>query len=107
MKKALGLVIKEDVHALQQAGALEQWLRRKGCDVVRKAGEPFHRPAGEKKAASIAPPHLYCVLVLGGDGTFLSAVRWLGDQPIPILGIKFGEVGFLADTVAERIFYSG
>lgn len=104
MKKALGLVIKEDVHALQQADALEQWLRRKGCDVVRKAGEPFHRPAGEKDAASIAPPHLFCVLVLGGDGTFLSAVRWLGDQPIPILGIKFGEVGFLADTVAERIF---
>jgi NAD+ kinase len=42
--------------------------------------------------------------VLGGDGTFLSAVRWLGDHQTPILGVKFGEVGFLAETVEEHLF---
>jgi NAD+ kinase len=41
---------------------------------------------------------------LGGDGTFLSAVRWIGDLPIPILGIKFGEVGFLAEITEDRLF---
>jgi NAD+ kinase len=34
----------------------------------------------------------------------LSAVRWIGDQPIPILGIKFGEVGFLAKSPKIAFF---
>jgi NAD+ kinase len=51
-----------------------------------------------------APADLFCILVLGGDGTFLSAVRWIGDQPIPILGVKFGEVGFLAEITEDRLF---
>jgi NAD+ kinase len=42
--------------------------------------------------------------VLGGDGTFLSAVHWIGDQDIPILGIKFGEVGFLAEIAEEDLY---
>jgi NAD+ kinase len=52
----------------------------------------------------LAPEDLDCVLVMGGDGTFLSAVRWIGDQAIPILGVKFGEVGFLA-AIAEDSLY--
>jgi len=47
---------------------------------------------------------LSCLFVLGGDGTFLSAVRWIGDLNIPVLGIKFGKVGFLAETAAENLF---
>ncbi|MDH3799865.1 MAG: NAD(+)/NADH kinase, partial [Desulfobacterales bacterium] len=38
------------------------------------------------------------------DGTFLSAVRWIGDRDIPILGIKFGEVGFLAEIAEENLY---
>ena len=41
--------------------------------------------------------------MLGGDGTFLSAVRWIGDLDIPVLGVKFGEIGFLAETAAKNL----
>ena len=34
---------------------------------------------------------------------FFSAVRWIGDQNIPVLGIKFGEVGFLAEIAEESL----
>jgi NAD+ kinase len=98
-----GLVIKEDPKAKQQADDLERWLRARGCDVVRKASEA-PQPNGSGKVET-APAGLYCALVLGGDGTFLSAVRWLGNHQIPILGVKFGDVGFLAD-VAEDLLYS-
>jgi NAD+ kinase len=58
-------------------------------------------PGKQKK---VAPSDLSCVFVLGGDGTFLSAVRWIGDQDIPIMGVKFGEVGFLAETTVDDLF---
>jgi NAD+ kinase len=103
VEKVIGLVVKEDRRALQQADVLEQWLRQRGCDVVRKASDQPHCRPGSVPAVD-PPSHLYCVIVLGGDGTFLSAVRWMGDQQIPILGVKFGEVGFLAETVEERLF---
>jgi NAD+ kinase len=40
-------------------------------------------------------------IVIGGDGTFLSAVRALVDCNVPILGINLGRLGFLADIYPE------
>lgn len=99
----VGIVVKEDVEAKRKADELEHWLRSKSIDVVRKENlPPKHRVSD--RDGYFAPPDLYCVFVLGGDGTFLSGVRWIGDQNIPILGVKFGEVGFLAETVEENLF---
>ncbi len=49
------------------------------------------------------PDDLICILVLGGDGTFLSAARLVGTRNIPLLGVKFGEVGFLAITLEDHL----
>lgn len=100
----IGIVIKKDKKAGQMADELEKWLHAKGVDTVKhKSLPPGRQHFG--KSASFAPPDLFCIFVLGGDGTFLSAVRWIGDQDIPILGVKFGEVGFLAETVEESLFH--
>ena len=40
------------------------------------------------------------VIVLGGDGSILAAVHAFGRAPIPILGVNFGRVGFLASVPA-------
>ncbi|MFT3702216.1 MAG: NAD kinase [Agriterribacter sp.] len=37
-----------------------------------------------------------CVLSLGGDGTLLDTVTLIRDSNIPVLGINFGRLGFLA-----------
>ena len=101
--KKIGLVVKSDAKAKKKADALKRWLRSRKIEIVRK------KPAesGQKNAIdslSPAPSDLDCIFVLGGDGTFLSAVRWIGDQDIPILGIKFGEVGFLAEIAEENLY---
>jgi NAD+ kinase len=100
--KKVGLYVKKDKKAAKKADEFEIWLKNKGIEVVRKESSPpeIHSPANNMIPA---PRDLSCLFVLGGDGTFLSAVRWIGDLNIPVLGIKFGEIGFLAETAAKNL----
>lgn len=101
--KRIGLFVKNEKNAQKKADELEVWLKSKKFDVLRKESIPSGlKVKGEK--ISVAPNDLFCIFVLGGDGTFLSAVRWIGDQPIPVLGVKFGEVGFLAEITEDKLF---
>lgn len=99
----IGIVVKADKKAGKKADELEKWLRDRRVEIIRQESLPPGRQHFGK-SVSFAPSDLFCVFVLGGDGTFLSAVRWIGDQDIPILGVKFGEVGFLSETVEESLF---
>ena len=100
--KKVGLFVKKDKKAAKKADEFESWLKNKKIKVVRKESSPpeIHSPANNKISA---PRDLACLFVLGGDGTFLSAARWIGDLSIPVLGIKFGEIGFLAETAANNL----
>jgi NAD+ kinase len=43
------------------------------------------------------------VLVLGGDGSLLSAARMCAEAGIPLLGINFGRVGFLTELEPTEV----
>jgi len=43
------------------------------------------------------------VLVLGGDGTLLSAARRLHGKRIPLMGVNFGRLGFLAEFLPDDL----
>ncbi|UCE51228.1 MAG: NAD(+)/NADH kinase [Desulfobacterales bacterium] len=101
--KKIGLVVKADAKANEKADELERWLQSRGVEVVRKKTVAPGLKNSRKTQRS-APSDLFCVFVLGGDGTFLSAVRWIGNSNIPVLGIKFGEVGFMAEVAEETLF---
>jgi NAD+ kinase len=101
--KQVGLVIKPDSMAEKKADELEKWFIDRNVNVIRKQYSKIdaNHPQFDSETA---PPDLSCVFVLGGDGTFLSAARWIGDRDIPMLGIKFGDVGFLAEIAEESLF---
>lgn len=101
--KRIGLYVKNDAAARQKADAFEAWLQSRDIGVVRQEAFNAHIGGGVKPQPA-APADLSCIFVLGGDGTFLSASRWLGDSPVPVIGVKFGDVGFLAEISEDALF---
>lgn len=49
------------------------------------------------------PKDIGFMLSLGGDGTMLAAVSIVGDSGIPVAGVNFGRLGFLADINKDAI----
>ncbi len=92
-KKRIGIFVKPQEDAQKKAGEL-----------VKTFGEKVVIIDSRQSADARLPDDLICVLVLGGDGTFLSAARLIGDRDIPLLGTKFGEVGFLAIILEEHLY---
>ena len=43
------------------------------------------------------------VIVIGGDGSMLSTARSMAEFQVPLLGVNWGRLGFLADIMPEEI----
>lgn len=49
------------------------------------------------------PDKVDVILVLGGDGTFLTVAKLVDKRPVPLLGINFGRLGFLTEISIGEI----
>ncbi len=68
---------------------------------VRRRARIVAADLGRRRDLSRAKADL--ALVLGGDGAILSAARRMGDNPVPILGVRFGRLGFLTELREDEI----
>lgn len=75
--------------AEELAGRIHSWLASRAIDCIVM-------PAG-----AVIPDDVEFAVVLGGDGTIIGTGRRLADTCIPILGVNFGAVGFLAPFSPE------
>jgi NAD+ kinase len=101
--RKVGLYVKNDPRAVGKAEEFADWLRARQIEVIFRIG-PASLRRGSGSGPARPPKDLFGAFVLGGDGTFLSAVRWIGDREIPLLGVKFGDLGFLAEIAEENLF---
>ena len=65
--------------------------------------DAWAEPAGEYDRVRAELPTTDLLVVLGGDGTFLRAVRAVADVDVPILGVNLGKVGFLSKVEAHEL----
>ncbi len=96
----IGIVIKNEDHAQDIAAGL---LQKLGDRAVVIDTQPQETGTQASEKASL-PKDLICIVVLGGDGTFLSVARYIENSNIPLMGVKFGEVGFLSETTEEHLY---
>jgi len=97
----IGLVIRRDrPQALSIARGLCRWLRSQSVTVLAEA-EPAAALAATPMTKSELARHADLIVVLGGDGTLLSIVRFMEGREIPILGINLGGLGFLTEATSD------
>jgi NAD+ kinase len=109
--RRVGVVIKpHHPEALETIYRLVEWLCAHG--IVVAGGPEIDRPAieretgcavevleGDKLAGSVD-----LIVVLGGDGTMIGTARTIGDHHVPVLGINYGHLGYLAEFRVEEMF---
>ena len=46
----------------------------------------------------------HAVIIVGGDGTILRTIRILNKFNVPVIGIKMGKIGFMAELTPENSY---
>ena len=102
-KKTVGIVSKPNKPEVAQIlPGLIEWLHTRGHALLVDPETAPH--AGNLRTVSrleMGEQDLDYVIVLGGDGTFLSAARAVAKAGIPIVGVNLGALGFLTEVPIE------
>jgi NAD+ kinase len=102
------IVLLTHTHPEQTADAVRDAVaaaEAAGCRVLAEQEEiDKHRDAAAGiEAIAELPGEADACLVLGGDGTILKALRACARRDVPVFGINFGTVGFLAAVEREEL----
>lgn len=81
--------------SLDLAGQMEMFLRRAGVD------ETWRHSAWDAEVVKARLPEVDLLITLGGDGTMLRAARLGAAFNVPMLGVKMGRLGFLAEIFPQ------
>ena len=82
--------------------AVERGARAAGWCQMRKI-DHWQAQSGDQEVLVRELASTDALVVLGGDGTFLRAVRAIAEVDVPILGINLGKVGFLSKAEAGEL----
>jgi NAD+ kinase len=100
---AIGLVLHHERDAAADlARTMTRWLQGAGHEVRLPAADAELVGLDELGCADAElAAGLDVALSLGGDGTMLRTVDLVAGQGVPILGVHFGQLGYLTDVEPE------
>jgi len=109
--KRIGIVLKpHQPQALKTICELVVWLAERGITLVGSPDLERERIEHETGCAVPQVEHdnlaaeVDLMLVLGGDGTMIATARMIGDQEVPVLGVNYGGLGYLAEFRIEELY---
>src|SRR5260370_27907129 len=82
------------------------WLRAHGAEVVcdSETGECIGQLTGQMQKREELARCSDLLIVLGGDGTLLSAARLAAHREVPILAVNLGGMGFLTTVSQDELY---
>jgi NAD+ kinase len=104
--KSVGIVSKPGQPKLKNiVPELLNWLHQhKYQVVVDRETAPYARGAEVVERERLASRPLSFVVVLGGDGTLLTAARSVARSGVPVVGVNLGSLGFLTEIPLEELY---
>ena len=101
----VGIVSKPKItQAPQLVSGLLEWLNQRGiryrCD--QQTAEYAESPTFFSREE--LPEGIDMLIVLGGDGTLLSAARIVDGRDIPVFAVNLGHLGFLASIQLDDLY---
>ena len=109
--KRIGLVLKpHQPDALRTLCELAAWVA--GRDITLVGGPEIEREKIEQHTGCTVQEVSHeqlahdvdLILVLGGDGTMIASARLMVDREVPVLGVNFGGLGYLAEFRIEELY---
>ena len=109
--KRIGVVVKpHQPDALQTLCRLTAWLHERHIALI--GGETLDRERIEHETGCavevVADDELAksadLIVVLGGDGTMIATARMISDSEVPVIGVNYGGLGYLAEFRIEELF---
>jgi NAD+ kinase len=101
----VGIISKpRSEHASRIVPELVAWLAGHNIGVRLDPESAVYSRSGRAIVRDEVPEGAQLVIVLGGDGTLLSAARAVGGREIPLFAVNLGSLGFLTSITVDRIY---
>ena len=89
---------------LEVANQIVNYIRQKGGSAINLSESENGPVKFEEVQYELIPKDTECIIVLGGDGTLIRAVRKTRKTNIPLIGVNLGTLGYLCELEKENVY---
>ena len=104
MKKFVVLANQYKDPELKISNELVEYIRQKGGSAINLSASENGPIDFEELPYENIPEDTDCIIVLGGDGTLIRAVRKTRKTNIPLIGVNLGTLGYLCELETENMY---